>query len=281
MNGETYVAFSGGKDSTVLLDLVRSMYPEVPAVFNDTGLEFPEIRSFVKTYTSVDWLKPKKSFIEVIDQYGYPVISKDVSMIVSRYRNTKDPVQKQHRRYGGLVDKDGRARTMGVIAKKWQFLMDAPFKISERCCDYLKKNPSHDYIKRTGRAQYLGLMASDSMRRRLLIMQYGCNSYEQGVPRSLPLAYWLENDIWDYIKTREIPYCPIYDMGYDRTGCVFCMFGIHKEGEPNRFQRMCHTHPKLYDYSINKLGCGKVLDYIGIPYGCPKGNGLDRFGLEV
>ena len=44
-DGDVCVSFSGGKDSSVLLHLVRSMYPDVPAVFVDTGLEFPEIRA--------------------------------------------------------------------------------------------------------------------------------------------------------------------------------------------------------------------------------------------
>jgi hypothetical protein len=55
-------------------------------------------------------------------------------------------------------------------------------------------------------------------------------------------------------------------MGYTRTGCMFCMFGAHLEKEPNKFQRMLETHPKQHNYCINKLGCGKVLDYIGVPY---------------
>lgn len=67
-----YVSFSGGKDSTVLLDLVRSEYPNVKAVFVDTGLEYPEIRSFVKTFDNVEILKPKKNFKQVIQEYGYP-----------------------------------------------------------------------------------------------------------------------------------------------------------------------------------------------------------------
>lgn len=74
-----YVSFSGGKDSTVLLDIVRKMYPDVLAVFVDTGLEYPEIREFVKTFDNVEWLRPKKTFKQVITEYGYPFISKEVS----------------------------------------------------------------------------------------------------------------------------------------------------------------------------------------------------------
>lgn len=81
-----YVSFSGGKDSTVLLDLVREEYPTIKAVFVDTGLEYPEIREFVKTFDNVDWLKPKKTFKQVIEECGYPFISKEVSECVSSAR---------------------------------------------------------------------------------------------------------------------------------------------------------------------------------------------------
>ena len=77
-----YVSFSGGKDSTVLLDIVRKDYPNVKAVFVDTGLEYPEIRSFVKGFNNVDWIKPKMTFKQVIEKYGYPFISKEVSECV-------------------------------------------------------------------------------------------------------------------------------------------------------------------------------------------------------
>ena len=49
-----YVSFSGGKDSTVLLHIARQIYPDIKAVFVDTGLEYPEIRQFVKTFDNVD-----------------------------------------------------------------------------------------------------------------------------------------------------------------------------------------------------------------------------------
>lgn len=81
-----YVSFSGGKDSTVLLDLVRKDFPNIPAVFVDTGLEYPEIRDFVRGFKNVVWLKPKMNFKQVIEKYGYPFISKEVSNCVDGAR---------------------------------------------------------------------------------------------------------------------------------------------------------------------------------------------------
>ena len=81
-----YVSFSGGKDSTVLMDIVRKDYPDVKAVFVDTGLEYPEIRKFVRMFDNVDWLKPKMTFKQVIEKYGYPFISKEVSGCVDGAR---------------------------------------------------------------------------------------------------------------------------------------------------------------------------------------------------
>lgn len=79
-----YISFSGGKDSTVLLDIIRNKmhYDQIPAVFVDTGLEYPEIREFVKSFDNVVWLKPEKNFKQVIQDYGYPFISKEVANTV-------------------------------------------------------------------------------------------------------------------------------------------------------------------------------------------------------
>lgn len=78
-DGQVYISFSGGKDSTVLLDIARSIYPDIPAVFIDTGLEYPEIRSFVKTFDNVTWVKPEMNFKKVLEHYGYPFFSKEIS----------------------------------------------------------------------------------------------------------------------------------------------------------------------------------------------------------
>ena len=81
-----YICFSGGKDSTVLLDIARKMYPNIRALFVDTGLEFPEIRQFVSTHINVDLVKPSMNFRRVIEKYGYPMISKEVSECVQGAR---------------------------------------------------------------------------------------------------------------------------------------------------------------------------------------------------
>jgi 3'-phosphoadenosine 5'-phosphosulfate sulfotransferase (PAPS reductase)/FAD synthetase len=129
----------------------------------------------------------------------------------------------------------------------------------------MKKQPSKQYEKKTGRRPFVGMMAIDSKQRQEGYERTGCNAYEIGRPMSMPLAFWMESDIWEYIRTKDIQYSSIYDMGYDRTGCVFCAFGAHMEGDCNRFQRMKKTHPKLHTYCMDKLGMKEVLDFCHIP----------------
>lgn len=85
--GHVCVSFSGGKDSTVLLHIVRKLYgDEIPAVFVNTGLEYIEIQQFVKRFSNVVILRPEINFKEVITRYGYPVISKEVSKCIEATR---------------------------------------------------------------------------------------------------------------------------------------------------------------------------------------------------
>ena len=258
-DGDIYISFSGGKDSTVLLNIVRELYPNIPAVFIDTGLEYPEIREFVKTIDNVVWLKPEMPFNKVIETYGYPVISKEQSQYIQQYKNAKSEKTKNTRL-------NGNKWGMGKISKKWLKFLESDIKVSEVCCNKLKKAPIHKYEIETNLHPMTGIMADESLHRRKDYLKYGCNSFDVKRPTSKPLAIWMEEDIWEYIKTFNVPYSKIYDMGYERTGCMFCMFGVHLEKGENRFQRMAKTHPKQHDYCINKLGCGKVLDFIGVDY---------------
>jgi len=265
-DGNVYISFSGGKDSTVLLNLVRELYPEVCGVFINTGLEYPEIKQFVKTIDNVIWIVPKMSFHKVITHYGYPVISKQISLKIKTVQINRESYIARYYMTG--YKKNGEYKKAGMISKKWQYLIDAPFKISNSCCDAIKKRPIHIYEKENHKKPYIGNMASDSNQRRVTYIKYGCNSFGEGRKsiQSNPLGFWTEQNIWEYINKYNIKYSKIYDMGLDRTGCMFCMFGVHLEKEPNRFQRMKRTHSKYYKYCMEKLELNKVLDYIGVKY---------------
>ncbi|GAG17663.1 unnamed protein product, partial [marine sediment metagenome] len=218
-----------------------------------------EIRSFVKTIDNVVWLEPDMPFPQVIQKYGYPAISKEQSQYISEYQNTKSDKLRDIRWNG---NKYGR----GKISEKWKYLVDLDFKISDKCCTVMKKRPAYKYEKATGLHPILGNMSSESSKRHQNYLLYGCNAFDAKRPTSKPISFWNDSDIYHYLGLYDVPYSKIYDMGYRRTGCMFCMFGIHMEEKPNRFQLMKQTHPKQYNYCMDKLGCKELLSSINVDY---------------
>ena len=275
-NGEVYISFSGGKDSTVLLDIVRNMYPDVEAVFSNTGLEFPEIVKFVKTFDNVTIIKPEKTFKRVIEEKGYPVISKSVSNCVRLARKNIEEGKDTLR----VRQIKGLEKGSKFNKSKWQFLLDAPFKISDECCNELKKKPMKKYEKESGKKPFIATMAEEGQQREAAYLKTGCNAFNNG--RSQPMGFWTEQDVLQYIFENKLKICSVYgdvvkesDMlgnkyyrttGEKRSGCIFCMFGCHLEESPNRFERLKYTHPTQYRYCMEKLGLKEVLDYIGVKY---------------
>ena len=263
-DGQVYISYSGGVDSTVLLHIVRRVYKDIPALFANTGLEYPELVKFALSTPNVVEVKPKKTFKQVLKDEGYPVISKKTARMIRDLQNPTERNENTRKLYLEGIKRDGTKTKSFKLAKKWQKLINAPFKVSEKCCDYMKKEPFKRYEKQTGRVPFIGTMADDSDQRRATYLKTGCNNFSNN--QSQPLAFWTKQDIWDYIKKYNLEYASVYDKGETNTGCIFCMFGVHLEKEPNRFQRMAKTHPQLYKYCIDKLGLGEVLDYIGVPY---------------
>lgn len=257
--GKIAISFSGGKESTVGINLVRTLYPNVPAIFFNTGLEFPEILRFVRTFPNVKWIRPKYSFKEVIEKYGYPVPSKEVAQQIFEIRNTNS----EKLLYKRLNGADNEYKS-GRLPKKWRYLIDAPFKISHKCCYFLKKSLSVRYERVTGNKMMIFELAEESKARTQKYLRYGCNSFNSKRPISRPMGFWTYEDVWKYIKDEKLPYSSIYDKGYYSTGCMFCMFGIAKDED--RFKLMEQTHPKLHDYCINKLGLKQILDYMNVKY---------------
>ena len=137
-HGDVYMSYSGGKDSTVLLDIVKNLYPDVPAVFCDTGLEYPEVRELALRNADVV-LKPKMNFKQVIEKYGYPFPTKEQALYIYQYRHTRSEKLREYR-WNGWPPKGNFA-----ISKKWRSLVDSPFEFSSRCCDVMKKDPFHRF----------------------------------------------------------------------------------------------------------------------------------------
>lgn len=267
-DGLVYVAFSGGLDSTVLAHLCEQICPDAPRVFFDTGLEYPENRKFCKQL-GAEFVRPDKTFRQVLEQYGYPVVSKRIAYYIYEARNYAPGSATVTLRLTGRKP-DGRLCRVGQIPRKWLFLLDAPFKIHARCCHWLKKRPAHQYERRTSRAPMLGVRAAESVQRSLTWRTTGCNAMNGKRPRSWPMAFWTAQDVIDYIAAEGLIYSALYDKGYERSGCMFCAFGVHLEGEPNRFQRMQETHPRQWRYCIEALGMREVLEFIGVPWRAPK-----------
>jgi 3'-phosphoadenosine 5'-phosphosulfate sulfotransferase (PAPS reductase)/FAD synthetase len=273
-DGRVSVGYSGGKDSSVLLWLVRQHYADVPGVFCNTGLEYPEIVNLVKSTPNVTIVRPKIPFHHVIRDYGWPVVSKKVARGINILRNPTGNNKNVTRLYEQGINRFGESVNGFKVPARWRFLIKAPFLISDKCCEVMKKRPMGRYEKKTGFAQMIGTMASDSKIRQKIYLQTGCNAFDAKRPRSMPMGFWTEQDVLECIHKYKIPYADVYGQivkndtggfklnGVSSTGCIFCCFGLHMEERPNRFQLLRESHPHLYEYCMDRLGLKDVLDYM-------------------
>jgi 3'-phosphoadenosine 5'-phosphosulfate sulfotransferase (PAPS reductase)/FAD synthetase len=278
-----HLSFSGGKDSTVLRHIIKSYcygVTDCPSVFVDTGLEYPEIREFAVANADII-LKPEMNFRQVIKQYGYPIIGKKQSRAINDLQNAngKNNATVNLRLTG--YNRKGEYCPSYKLAQKWHYLKDAPFKISDKCCDIIKKNPLYKYQKMSSRAPITAVTCEESNMRMRTWLNNGCNMYNASHPVSNPMSFWTEQDVLRYIANEDIEISAIYGKieqdingklyttGESRTGCMFCAFGAHLDSSPNRFQRMKETHPTQYNFCMKNCECGglgmkQVLEYISV-----------------
>ena len=263
-----YISFSGGKDSTVLLDLVRKVNKNIEAVFVINPVQ-PETFKFIKTIDNLTILKPEMTFEEVVKKYGYPFISKEQANYLHDIRYSTEYMRE--RRING--DENGRFK----LSNKYRYLINSPYPISHKCCEVMKKKPIKKYEKLTGKVPFIGTLAEESALRTQSYLKTGCNSFNSKRPNSTPLGFWTEQDILEYIYKYKLPINEAYgeviieDDKYkttkcSRTGCIACGFGVHLEKNPNRFEKMKEEYPKQYEYYFNKLNYKEICDYIGIKY---------------
>lgn len=254
-----YVRFIGGKNSTVLLDIVRKDYPNIEAVFVNTGLEYPSVRQFALSKENVTELRPTMNFRDVIIKYGYPIIGKEV--VQEARIGLKRGNGSYQFRIDRILDKghytpleDGTKSQFDVSAYK--FLLDAPFNISYRCCKVMKKNTIRSYERKTKRKIILATMADERRLGRQRWLKYGCNAWDDKKQQSSnPMSFWTEQDILTYIHENNLTIADAYGQvvrDWNKDGLT--------EGQIDFYEKLSEIDPscKLPGYSYKTTGCKRT-----------------------
>lgn len=292
----------GGLDSITLFLFLKRIGINVPGV----SVSVLEDKSIQKVHErlGIIRLSPYRSKVEVINEFGFPVLSKEIASKIELLQNpSPDNATVRHAIITGETGEYGgyRKDTRMKLPKKWLELFGGyenknegvnykipPFKVSAKCCYYLKEKPCDDWAKEHNSVPYLGLMASEGGRRAKSLMINGCNYFGKSTIRSAPFAIFYRQDILKlaleldvpvpeiYGEIKKKPNGTLYTTKAQRTGCSMCGFGIHLEKRPHRFDRLRESNPKEWEFwmyrccidpeTCEKFGWGKVLDYIGVPW---------------
>ncbi len=307
----------GGLDSITLLVFLRKIGIDVPAI-SVSGIEDRSIQEIHKQL-GVESLKSYKTKVEVLNEVGFPVISKKMA---GRIELLQNPTEKNKTVRHAIIT--GECGEQGHFAKnssmrlpqRWLNLFagmaneqygtnykEAPFKVSNKCCYWLKEKPCDDWAKEHNSFPYLGMMASEGGQREDALIDHGCNYYGKTVMRSAPFAPFMRNDllqlaldldvsvpdIYGEIKRNEDG--TLYTTGAQRTGCSMCGFGIHMEQRPHRFDRLRERNEKEWHFYMyecctdpdtgEKFGWGRVLDWIGVGWEDKPSVQLDLFQIGL
>lgn len=252
-DGQVYIS-KGGIDSNIVEWLMKqSIYKDIECVCVASVEPVENIKhNFELGNTMLKSIANKK---DVITDWGYPLISKMVAMSISRYCRTEHDWVKE-RRLNGYIGRNGIKITDGMIPKKYREFIYAPFELSEKCCDKIKKKPLKDYDKKVKKYPITGEIAEESRSREKEYLAHGCIMNTKKGIKCTPIGFWTKQDILECIYTYKIPIPKIYGMvvkyfdgtfgftGENRTGCSICAFGIMMDEA--RFDRLKLKKPSVY-----------------------------------
>jgi hypothetical protein len=294
MDANVYCSVGGLDSITLLLFLRKYVSKDIPGV-SVSSLEDRSIQRIHRQLDNMILLKPYKSKVQVIKEFGYPVISKMKARKIEHIQKPDNPKQTYiHALFTGDMGEQGKFKHSKEIKlpDKWLKLFGglynshrpdlscqiAPFKVSDRCCHWMKEKPINDFAKKNNLVPYMGLMASEGGQRRLGLRKNGCNYYGKTVTRSCPFAIFNRQDLLQLALDLNVPVPAIYGeivrdedgtlrtTKAQRTGCTMCGFGIHIEKRPHRFDRLRETNYKEWYFWMYTMGWGEVLDYIGVKW---------------
>lgn len=300
----------GGLDSIVLAYLIRSMGYDIPLV-SASSLEDKSIQEVHKELGCIN-VKPLKSKVNILQEEGFPVLSKRIANKINTLANgTENNKTVRHAIITGECGeqghfaKDSKMRLPMTYLKLFGGLdpegaalgyKKPNFKVSHKCCYYLKEAPCDNWAKEHNSVPFLGLMASEGGQRADALEENGCNYFGKTTARSCPFAFYYHSDVVHLAVDLNVHIPEIYGdviiehdnylnediystTGEQRTGCSMCGFGIQLEKRPHRFDRLYERNPKEWDFWMTKcckhedgtpFGWGEVLDYLSIPWRDPE-----------
>ena len=320
--GLNYHVSVGGLDSITLFLFLKSIGIDAPGI----SVSFLEDSSIQRVHKQLGierlpaatrpdgthWTKAK-----VLQEFGFPVLSKEIAAKIELLQNPSEKnktvrhaiITGETGEYGGW-QKNSRMK----MSQKWLDLFGGyeneaegvnyqipDFKVSAKCCYYLKEKPCDDWAKRHNSVPFLGLMASEGGRREKALKLHGCNYFGKTSIRSAPFAIFTRQDLLQLAIDLNVPVPEIYGSierkedgtlyttKAQRTGCSMCGFGIHLEKRPHRFDQLRERNEKQWEYWMYQcckdeqgkpFGWAKVLDYIGVEYLRPFEMRNDKGGIN-
>jgi 3'-phosphoadenosine 5'-phosphosulfate sulfotransferase (PAPS reductase)/FAD synthetase len=303
-HGKNYAVSVGGLDSIVLLLFVRKILGKCDGI-SVSALEDTSIQQ-VHRDLGVIAIKPDMNFVQVLNTYGFPVLSKQIAADIEHLQVKREDATKRLLYYnhalmtgetgpwGGFVHSDSMQMDDELLELfGGNYAEDrpdlnckvAPFKVSDKCCGVMKEAPSIRYQQEHDIFPFLGLMQVEGGQRRYSLRKYGCNYVGKSTARSCPFNYFSRQDLLTLALDLKAPVPEIYGeiirdsdgmlrtTKAQRTGCNMCGFGIQLESRPHRFDRLKERNPKYWEFLMYRC----VTDETGT-YGW--GRVLDYLGIE-
>ena len=311
--GLNYHVSVGGLDSITLYLFLRSINIQAPGI----SVSFLEDKSIQEVHKQlgIEQLQPSVKSVddsgrvnrwtkhEIIQEFGFPVLSKEIAAKIETLANPTDKnktvrhaiVTGETGAYGGYQKNSRMKMSQKWLDKFGGYANDEEgtayqvpnFKVSSKCCYYLKEKPCDEWAKEHNSVPFLGLMASEGGRRAKSLRINGCNYFGESTIRSAPFAIFSRPDLLQLAIDLNAPVPEVYGTierkedgtlyttKAQRTGCSMCGFGIHLEKRPHRFDLLKERNPKEWNYWMyecctddngEKFGWARVLDYIGVGY---------------
>lgn len=298
-NGKCYISFSGGKDSTVLLALVKmceeiyTIPPNaIPAVFSNTGIELGVTYDFVRWvkenyYENVQIIHPVKPFGWVMEHEGKPLKSKMKSKDLHQYHCGK---RSELLLLLLLLGKCGTGKMSAKhkIADRDMHMMHDDFPIipSQKCCYWMKKKPFEKYSKENGMLGNIqGVRLAEGGAResaanvRLRSGGKLCTWVKGGIIQKAPIIDWSEDNVNEFIEKYHVPLSEAYTKyGFKRTGCMACPYAREVD---NDLEYLYYHEPNRYKASMFWLKDVYIAQDVRLPFDDSYERERERMWLEV